>query len=732
MILGMPEDENPVAEMFVRFFESESTSERVRAAEPRGFDPGLWQQLVELGVPTMRVAESAGGGGMSLFDACVMIEQAGRRLASAPIAEAVCAARLLGEVGGDLARDWLERAAAGEAIVTMALNEGEGSQIVAGGDIAKAILWFDGTQILIAELHEVEPLSNLGGHSLARVALHSARGTVLASGSEARAMWEATFEEWKLLTATALLGLSSEALRRAAEYACERTAFGVQIGTYQAIAHPLANDIIDVDGGALFIRRILRALVSKEREAGAMIAQALWWSATVATRSVAHALHTFGGYGLTNEYDMQLYHRRAKAWALVAGDPQRQLTLAGRRMFHGEAVELPEPGQLEDQESVPGHVLALVEEARQFFEETLTPELRAKAHYSFEGHDWGVHQALAKAGLLYPEWPEEWGGRNADAESVRAYLAVWEDFGWTTMPRGVTTMVGRMIMMFGGDELKQEVLPRVAAGEVTISLGYTEPSCGSDVFAAKTRAERDGDDWVINGQKMFTSGSEHASYVFLLARTDKDLPKHKGLTMFLVPLDHPGVEIQPVHTFMDERTNATFYSDVRIPDRYRIGDVNGGIRVMGAALTLEQGGSSYFRNLNRMIRVFVDWAGVRQRDGRPLLEDPDVLRRLARTSAHANIGAGHSERVNRMAGKGGQDLAYGPANKVFTTETFISDSADLLDLAAPDSLARDGTALGLIEESYRHATATSIYAGTSEVLRSMVAERRLGLPRSRA
>jgi len=731
MILGMPGETHPIAETFERFFESESTSERIRAAEPLGFDRRLWEQMVELGVPVMRVPEASGGGGMSLLDACMMMEHAGRRLASAPLAEALGAARLLGTVGSGDGQQWLEGIAAGDALVVLALQEAA-VQVVPGGAVADAIVWFDGSDIVLVEPAAREEIVNLGGHALARVDLASGSRTTLASGANALPLWQATLAEWKLLMATSLLGLSAQATAMAAEYAGEREAFGVKIGTYQAISHPLANDIIDADGGLLLIREIALALKAGDAKAGAMISQALWWAVRVASAATAHATHTFGGYGLTLEYDLQLYQRRAKAWALVAGDPGRELLAAGKSEFLGEGGAVPDPGEIEEEEATPAHVLALAEETRRFFETTLTPELLAKAHYSFEGHDWGVHRALAKAGLLYPEWPEEWGGRAVDAESVRAMLAVWEEFGWTTMPRGVTTMVARIMMMFAQDELNRDILPRVFAGDVTISLGYTEPSGGSDVFAAKTRAERDGDDWVINGQKMFTSGSEHASYVFLLARTNRDVPKHQGVTMFLVPLDHPGVEIRPVHTFMDERTNATFYTDVRIPDRYRVGEVDGGVKVMGAALTLEQGNSSYFRNQRRMVEAVVAWAADKTRDGRPLLEDPDVLRRLARTSTHANIGECLAGRVNRIGGTGIPDQAYGPANKVFCTETFIADSADLLDLAAPDSLQRSRSGIGYVEESFRHATATSVYAGTSEVLRSMVAERRLGMPRSRA
>ena len=119
-----------------------------------------------------------------------------------------------------------------------------------------------------------------------------------------------------------------------------------------------------------------------------------------------------------------------------------------------------------------------------------------------------------------------------------------------------------MIQMFGSDELKEEVLSRIVSGDAICSLGYSEPGCGSDVFAARTRATPDGDDWRINGSKMWTSGANIAQYVLMLTRTNPDVAKHKGLTLFVVPLDSEGIEVQAVHTFQDERTNVTFYDDV--------------------------------------------------------------------------------------------------------------------------------------------------------------------------
>lgn len=734
MNLTMSGDSLLVQEMFQRFFATESTPARVRSAEPVGFDPALWRELVGLDAPFIRVPVEVGGSGMSLFDACLMMEQAGRRLAPAPLAETVVTLRLLGELGGEVAEQWLEEVRGGDTVLTLALHRavpGE-PQLVPGGAVARGILVFDGREVAIEVPGEpLEAPETLGGAAIGLFEPGHGERQVIAGGADAARGWEAAIEEWKILMSAALIGLAQESLSMAAEYASEREAFGMPIGANQGIAHPLANDVIDADGARLLLWRTLCKIADRCEDGAATVSHLFWWANRTATNTVAHALHTFGGYGLTNEYDIQLYHRRAKAWGLTLGDPVEELVRAGRRQLLGETVGLPDPGELEIDFEPPAGGEMLAAETREVFEGVLDPAKHILHDHSFESHAWDVHRALGRAGLLFPSWPEQWGGRGADADSVRASRAVWKEVGYTTPAAGVTGMIGSAVMQFGSDALKEEVLLRFATGEVTASLGYTEPSCGSDVFAAKTRATRDGDDWIIDGQKMFTSGAEHASYVFLITRTDPDAPKHKGITMFLVPLDAPGVEIHPVYTFMDERTNATFYSEVRIPDRYRIGEVNGGTRVLASALSQEQSGGGYHDNLREMAAAVADWARGRERDGRSVIEEPQTLARLARVYAHANVSEGLTARVlaSRLAGE--PDLAYGPAAKVFCTEAFIADSADLVDLAAPRSTLRGRDGLGLVEMGYRHSTATTIYGGTSEVLRSMVAERRLGLPRSR-
>ena len=443
------------------------------------------------------------------------------------------------------------------------------------------------------------------------------------------------------------------------------------------------------------------------------------------------ALHSFGGYGLTNEYDIQLYHRRAKALALVAGDPAEALLAAGRRLWLGESAPLPEVGEVGVEFGFGVDAEAFAAETRAFFEGRLTPEWHAKSHYSYDGHDWDLNKEMGAAGLLFPTWPAEHGGRGADGYVASAAMAVWDELDVTTHAQSVSNMIGQVVIRYGSPELKRKVLPGLAAGEIVAALGYSEPSSGSDIFAARTRAVKDGDDWIIDGQKMFTSGGNLASFILLLARTNTDVAKHKGITLFVVPTDDPGFEVHPVHTFQEERTNATFYTGVRVPDAWRIGPVDGGMEVLGWALALEQGGAGFIGPHKRTVEAAERWARTARRDGGVAIEQPRVLERLARAHVHATASALVYYRSLWRMETGTNDRAAGPMSKVFSSELFLKDATDLFDLTAPDSLLRGKHDLGYIELAGRHASATTIYAGTSEVHRSMVAEKALGLPRSR-
>lgn len=734
MNFDLTDEQEMVRDTFARFLDENSSPTRVRKAiETGGFDAALWQGLAELGAFAMRVPEEAGGMGMGLFDAAVVMEEAGRTLASGPLAETLVAARLLGQLGG--AEDLLGKVIAGETVASIAFRDLAEfpRQWIAGGLVAEAVVARRGSDIVLlsvpAEARVAE--ANLASTPIAEIDLAALPATVLGSGAEALATFAAGLEEWKLLIGAALSGLSREALKMAAAYAGERKAFGVFIGTFQAISHPLADLIAEIDSGKFMVWKAIRSIADGLPEAAAQVSLAGWWTAETAARTVTQSLHTFGGIGLTLEHDIHLYNLRAKAWPLVAGDPQALLGEAGRRLYGGEAASLPEVGDLPIEFDLGEEARQVQQEIHDFFARHVTDEERAKFHYSWEGHNPRIHKLLVEHDLAYLQMPKDVGGRGLNAYAVTAARDAFEEEGWNNPVAGVAQMVALIMHRFGSEELKRDVLAKVMSGDAICSLGYSEPGSGSDVFAAQCRAIPDGNGWKIEGTKMWTSGANLTDYVLMLTRTNTEVPKHKGLTMFIVPLKAEGVTIQGVHTFMDERTNITFYDGVKIPDSWRLGDVDGGARTMAASLELEHGGG-----FAKVQRVMLEEAVELCREidvpgGGKLIQQPNAQARLARTYANYLAAELLQYRANWAQVENKPNLAYGPMTKVFSSEKFTTDSRDLLDLTAPHSLSKRKGPAGAINQAYRHAHGTTIYGGSSEVHRSMVAEKGLGLPRSR-
>lgn len=732
MNFDLSEDQRMMGESFARFLSEQSSTARVRAAMPSGFDAALWSGLAELGAFSIRVPESAGGLGLGLLDAVLLMEEAGRTLASGPVAETLVAARVLAQLGGQ--SELLERVLAGRAVVTLAFHDlaQQPVQWIAGGAVAEAVIARQGEEIVLVSVAACEHRAedNLASTSIAELRLAELPRTTLSRVAEGLKVFAQAREEWKLLISAALAGLGREALRLAAAYASERKQFGQFIGQFQAISHPLADLLCEVDGGKFLVWKAIRHIADGAAEAGAAVSIAAWWNAEAAARSVAQALHTFGGYGLTTEYDIFLYNLRAKAWPLVLGDPQRLLAEAGRRLYAGEKAALPEAGECPIDFDLGDDARAITAEINAFFDKNVTPAMREKFHYSWEGYNPEIHRKLAEAKLLFPGLPKEMGGRGLAPYAKIAAMDAFEHQGYNTPAANVAQMVALIIHRFGSDELKREVLTKLMNGEAIASLGYSEPGSGSDVFAAQCKATRDGDGWRIDGTKMFTSGANLASYVLMLCRTNPDVPKHAGLTMFIVPLKAPGVTIQPVHTFQDERTNITFYDGVRIPDSWRLGAVDGGVKTMSASLELEHGGG-FSKVIRAMLRAAEELCREIRRDGRPLIEDASAQARLARSVANLWVSDVLAFRAQWTIAEKKPNHAYGPMAKLFSSEKFLTDARDLLDLTAPLSLSKRKGAAALINQCYRHAQGTTIYGGTSEVHRSMIAERALNMPRTR-
>lgn len=359
---------------------------------------------------------------------------------------------------------------------------------------------------------------------------------------------------------------------------------------------------------------------------------------------------------------------------------------------------------------------AFQQELRGFLAGVVTEEVIRRDRETGENFDETVHLALGAAGYLAADYRSE-----ADGGFSAVRRRIWElEIGRAHTPWfhwGTTAMVAKSVQAFGAAGLAERILPGVLSGELRLCLGYTEPEGGSDVATCKTRAARDGSTWVINGSKMFTSNAHNAQYVFLITNTDPVAPKHQSLTMFLVPMDSPGVQIQPIRTVDGDRTNITFYTDVRVDDEYRIGDVNGGWAVLREALNAEHGtiereagGLQKIATMTEHILLTADAV-----DGIARTVAPDY--RLGRAVARLEAAMSASDMYGRVA------IAQ-------TMRDIAPDLMDLLGSAGALPVDASGAAdNGGAEHIFRLAGPTGIYGGTLEVFRNMIAAHALGLPR---
>jgi alkylation response protein AidB-like acyl-CoA dehydrogenase len=385
--------------------------------------------------------------------------------------------------------------------------------------------------------------------------------------------------------------------------------------------------------------------------------------------------------------------------------------------------------------SLPPEVEAFRADVRTFLAAHVTDDVIERAHTTGTMHDWELHREMAAQGWLSAGWPAEYGGQGRSPLEMNALTEEMYLSGAPVDGLGIAAIVAHTLLIDGTDWQKQTIIPGVLSGDVICCLGYSEPDAGSDVAACVTRAERDGDEWVINGQKMFTTLAHESRYVFLLTRTNTEVAKHKGLTMFVVPMDTPGIEITPVHTMGGERTNITFYTDVHVDDRYRVGEIDGGWNVMMTALVFERNSAWYGESV-RLVDRAVAWATqTRDAQGRRLIDDPLVRERLAAATIGNEVSNLLGWRAAWMASEGTLPGVEGTMAKLFTTEHYQHAADDLIDLLGAEGLRQHGEpgapADGWIEATYRHSQVTTIYGGTSEVCRGVVAERRLGLPRNR-
>jgi alkylation response protein AidB-like acyl-CoA dehydrogenase len=360
-------------------------------------------------------------------------------------------------------------------------------------------------------------------------------------------------------------------------------------------------------------------------------------------------------------------------------------------------------------------------EVRDFLARVVTEDVIRRDRETGDNFDEGVHLAFAAAGYLEKEWKTE-----ADGGFTRVRRRIWElekrraGVPWVTW--GTTAMVARSVAAFAAPEIRDEVLRGVFDGTIRMCLGYTEPEGGSDVATCKTRAVRDGDQWIINGSKMFTTGAHNCQYVFLITNTDPDAPKHKSLTMFLVPLDSPGIEIRGIRTVDGDRTNIVYYSDVRVDDKYRLGEVNGGWAVVREPLDAEHGAVATADDGLADVSIMMHQAGF-------MVEAADHVAALVgrRGDVDGSVGYRLGRSIARIEASLSAPSIFGRVALAQTMRDVAPDLMDVAGAAAALPVGADGGYDDGSEYVYRFAPLVGIYGGTLEVFRNMIAQHVLGL-----
>jgi alkylation response protein AidB-like acyl-CoA dehydrogenase len=341
---------------------------------------------------------------------------------------------------------------------------------------------------------------------------------------------------------------------------------------------------------------------------------------------------------------------------------------------------------------------------------------------------------VAGQGWLGITWPKEWGGQEGDGVYEYLLNEALAARGGPQIGKGVG-IIGKTILRHGSEEMKKEFLPQILRHDIDFAVGYSEPDAGSDAAAMKLKATRDGDGWRLNGQKTWTTSAHFADWYWVGARTDPEASKHTGITLFLVPLDHPGITINPIWTMGDERTNDVFFDDVFVPDDYVVGDLNHGFQYISEALDLERFTMFTFSPIAQRLDLLCDYVAAETVDDEPLRDDPVVRKQIARLATDAEVARLLGLRFVAKSMKGGAPpTAEASEYKLFATELSQRLANASMDIGAPGSQLRvhtdDAPMKGRAESTYRYTVIDTVGGGGSEIQKNIIARRKLGLPKN--
>jgi hypothetical protein len=691
--------------------ESKAAARRLLDGAEEGLPP-FWDEVKQLGWLGLHVPEAQGGSGYGLEELVIVVEQLGRAIAPGPFVPTVVASAVLAQTPGDVADRLLSDLASGEKAAAFALDgevtvhggTASGSAgVVLGGRLAQVLLVRIGDDVAVVDVSgdgvSIEVPQNLDPtRTSARVTLDGAPAEVLPGAGQL------LVDLARLLVAAEATGMARECTEQAAEYAKERQQFGRPIAMFQAVKHHCANMLVATELATCAVWDAARAAGPDADAQTRSFACALAAVQALPAADLCANLNiqVHGGIGFTWEHDAHLYLRRATALeAMLDADEAA-----------ADATDLVRAGvTLERKVELPPEAEAFRDEVRAFavgIKDKTEEEQRA---------------ALIETGYVQPHWPKPWGREAGPVEQ----LVIAEELKAADVKRpayGITGWVILTLIQHATEDQVQRWVPQTLRQEVIWCQLFSEPDAGSDAAGVKTKATRVDGGWLVNGQKVWTSGAHYSSFGFITVRTNPDVPKHQGITTMVVDMHAEGVEVRPLKmTNGGKEFNEVFFNDVLVPDDDVVGPVDGGWTVARATLGNESvsigggdGGMTF------------PGSGLIP----PLDAHPERLAggaaRVGRYIANAEgLGALNIRSVHRAVGGDGPG-PEGSITKLVLSEQGHEAAAVLAELAGPETafLEGDGAMGGTLVLMHR---AMSIAGGTSEIKRNQIGERILGLPR---
>lgn len=341
---------------------------------------------------------------------------------------------------------------------------------------------------------------------------------------------------------------------------------------------------------------------------------------------------------------------------------------------------------------------------------------------------------VAEKGWLGITWPKEYGGQEGEGFFEYLLNEKLSSVGAPQIGKGVG-IIGKTLINVGSEKLKREFLPQILDAKIEFAVGYSEPSAGSDAAAMRLKAERKGDGWVLNGQKVFTTSAHFADWYWVGARTDPDAPKHHGITLFLVRMDDPGLTIHPMYTMGNERTNAVFFDNVFVHDDYRVGELNKGFQYIAEALDIERFSMFTFAPIRGRMEVLADYVKTAKRDGKALKDDAVVRQKIAELATECEVARVLGVKfVDAAINSNKTPTVEASEYKLYATELSRRLADATMDIVGPGGQlalhTEDAPLKGRGESCYTYTVIDTIGGGSSQVQRNIIAKRKLDLPKN--